>query len=180
MQESGTIALSYLRANAEELGIELPNDKRVHVHFPAGAVPKDGPSAGVTMTVALVSLLTGRRVKGDVAMTGEVTLQGRVLPIGGVKEKVLAAHRAGVTDVILPIANEVDTDDIPESVRDEVTIHLVSTVAEALEVALAANDEHSPPSIRVNGPLSSNRDFHEAFGCKKGSPMNPEEQCTIW
>ena len=137
MQESGTIALSYLRANAEQLGIELPNDKRVHVHFPAGAVPKDGPSAGVTMTVALVSLLTGRRVKGDVAMTGEVTLQGRVLPIGGVKEKVLAAHRAGVTDVILPIANEVDTDDIPETVRDEVTIHLVSTVGEALEVALA-------------------------------------------
>ena len=138
MQESGSIALSFLRANAESLGIELPNDKRVHVHFPAGAVPKDGPSAGVTMTVALVSLLTGRRVKGDVAMTGEVTLQGRVLPIGGVKEKVLAAHRAGVTDVILPIANEPDTDDIPESVRDEVTIHLVSTVSEALEVALAA------------------------------------------
>ncbi|MEM8706182.1 MAG: endopeptidase La [Actinomycetota bacterium] len=137
MQESGSIALSYLRANAEQLGIELPNDKKVHVHFPAGAVPKDGPSAGVTMTVALVSLLTGRRVKGDVAMTGEVTLQGRVLPIGGVKEKVLAAHRAGVTDVILPIANEFDTDDIPESVRDEVTIHLVSTVSEALEVALA-------------------------------------------
>ncbi len=138
MQESGSIALSYLRANAETLGIDLPNDKRVHVHFPAGAIPKDGPSAGVTMTVALVSLLTGRRVRGDVAMTGEVTLQGRVLPIGGVKEKVLAAHRAGVTDVILPIANEVDTDDIPESVRDEVTIHLVTTVAEALEVALAA------------------------------------------
>ncbi|MEM9200312.1 MAG: endopeptidase La [Actinomycetota bacterium] len=138
MQESGSIALSFLRANADSLGIELPNDKRVHVHFPAGAVPKDGPSAGVTMTVALVSLLTGRRVKGDVAMTGEVTLQGRVLPIGGVKEKVLAAHRAGVTDVILPIANEPDTDDIPESIRDEVTIHLVSTVAEALDVALAS------------------------------------------
>ena len=138
MQESGSIALSFLRSNAESLGIDLPNDKRVHVHFPAGAVPKDGPSAGVTMTVALVSLLTGRRVKGDVAMTGEVTLQGRVLPIGGVKEKVLAAHRAGVTDVILPIANEPDTDDIPESVRDEVTIHLVSTVSEALDVALAA------------------------------------------
>ncbi|MEM9518348.1 MAG: endopeptidase La [Actinomycetota bacterium] len=138
MQESGSIALSFLRANADSLGIELPNNKRVHVHFPAGAVPKDGPSAGVTMTVALVSLLTGRRVKGDVAMTGEVTLQGRVLPIGGVKEKVLAAHRAGVTDVILPIANEPDTDDIPESIRDEVTIHLVSTVAEALDVALAS------------------------------------------
>ena len=136
MQESGSIALSFLRANAEQLGIDLPDDRRVHVHFPAGAVPKDGPSAGVTMTVALVSLLTGRRVRGDVAMTGEVTLQGRVLPIGGVKEKVLAAHRAGVTDVILPVANEPDTDDIPDSVREEVTIHLVSTVSQALEVAL--------------------------------------------
>jgi len=138
MQESAQIALSYLRANSEKLGIELPDDRRVHVHFPAGAVPKDGPSAGVTMSVALVSLLTGRRVRGDVAMTGEVTLQGRVLPIGGVKEKVLAAHRAGVTDVILPIANEGDVDDIPEQVRDEVTIHLVTRVEEALEVALVA------------------------------------------
>lgn len=137
MQESGQIALSYLRANAERLGIDLPEDRVVHVHFPAGATPKDGPSAGVTMTVALVSLLTGRRVRGDVAMTGEVTLQGRVLPIGGVKEKVLAAHRAGVTDVILPIANGRDVDDIDEKVRDQVTIHLVATVDEALEVALA-------------------------------------------
>jgi len=138
MQESAQIALSFLRANAGRLGIELPDDQRVHVHFPAGAVPKDGPSAGVTMSVALVSLLTGRRVRGDVAMTGEVTLQGRVLPIGGVKEKVLAAHRAGVTDVILPIANEGDVDDIPESVRDEVAIHLVTRVEEALEVALVS------------------------------------------
>lgn len=136
MQESAQIALSYLRANAPRLGIDLPEDRRVHVHFPAGAVPKDGPSAGVTMSVALVSLLTGRRVRGDVAMTGEVTLQGRVLPIGGVKEKVLAAHRAGLTHVILPIANEGDVDDVPERVRDEVTIHLVSRVEEALEVAL--------------------------------------------
>lgn len=138
MQESGQIALSFLRANAERLGVELPDDRRIHVHFPAGATPKDGPSAGVTMTVALVSLLRGRRVRGDVAMTGEVTLQGRVLPIGGVKEKVLAAHRAGVTDVILPVANGRDVDDIPEQVRNEVTIHLVTTVDEALEVALAA------------------------------------------
>jgi ATP-dependent Lon protease len=138
MQESAQIALSYLQANAEQLNIELPDDRRVHVHFPAGAVPKDGPSAGVTMAVALVSLLQGRRVRGDVAMTGEVTLQGRVLPIGGVKEKVLAAHRAGVTDVILPIANGGDVDDIPEQVRNEMTVHLVSTVEEALAIALAA------------------------------------------
>ncbi|MEQ8842870.1 MAG: endopeptidase La [Acidimicrobiales bacterium] len=138
MQESAQIALSFLRANGERLGIELPDDRRVHVHFPAGAVPKDGPSAGVTMTVALVSLLSGRRVRGDVAMTGEVTLQGRVLPIGGVKEKVLAAHRAGVTHVILPIANEGDVDDIPQAVRDDVTIHLVTRVEEAVELALVA------------------------------------------
>jgi ATP-dependent Lon protease len=137
MQESAQIALSYLRANAAALGIELPEGHRVHVHFPAGAVPKDGPSAGVTMSVALVSLLSGRRVRGDVAMTGEVTLQGRVLPIGGVKEKVLAAHRAGITHVILPIANAGDVDDIPPQVRDEVTIHLVTRVEDALEVALA-------------------------------------------
>jgi ATP-dependent Lon protease len=136
MQESGQIALSFLRANPERVGVELPDDRRVHVHFPAGAIPKDGPSAGVTMTVALVSLLSGRRVRGDVAMTGEVTLQGRVLPIGGVKEKVLAAHRAGVTNVILPIANERDVEDIPDQVRDQVEIHLVSTVDEALAVAL--------------------------------------------
>ena len=107
------------------------------MHFPAGATLKDGPSAGVAMTVALVSLLCDQRVRGDVAMTGEVTLHGRVLPIGGVKEKVLAAHRAGVTDVILPIANGREVDDISDEVRDVVIIHLVSTVDEALDVALA-------------------------------------------
>ena len=109
--------MSYLRANAPRLGIDLPEDRRVHVHFPAGAVPKDGPSAGVTMSVALVSLLTGRPVKHTVGMTGEVTLQGRVLPIGGLKQKVLAAHRAGLTEVIIPRRNEIDIDDIPEADR---------------------------------------------------------------
>jgi ATP-dependent Lon protease len=138
MKESGEIALSYLRSNADAFDIELPDDKRVHVHFPAGAVPKDGPSAGVTMTVALVSLLTNRRVRGDVAMTGEVTLQGKVLPIGGVKEKVLAAHRAGVTDVILPVANGPDLEDIPDEIREAMTLHLVGSVSEAVEIALAA------------------------------------------
>jgi ATP-dependent Lon protease len=138
MKESGEIALSYLRSNADAFGIELPDDRRVHVHFPAGAVPKDGPSAGVTMTVALVSLLTNRRVRGDVAMTGEVTLQGRVLPIGGVKEKVLAAHRAGVTNVILPAGNAADLEDVPEEIRESMTLHTVSSVKEAVEIALAA------------------------------------------
>nr|WP_229022765.1 endopeptidase La [Actinomarinicola tropica] len=138
MKESGQIALSYLRANRERLGIAADLDRTVHVHFPAGAIPKDGPSAGVTMTTALVSALTGRRVRPDVAMTGEVTLHGKVLPIGGVKEKVLAAQRAGVTDVILPVANGADVDELPDAVRDAVTIHLVDSIPEVLEIALTA------------------------------------------
>ena len=102
--------------------------RRFHVHFPAGAVPKDGPSAGVTMTTAFVSLLTDRNVKPTIGMTGEVTLRGKVLPIGGVKQKVLAAHRAGLTEVILPKRNGADLDDVPERVRDEMTFHLADTV----------------------------------------------------
>jgi ATP-dependent Lon protease len=108
----------------------------VHVHVPAGAVPKDGPSAGITMTTALVSLFTGRPVRADVGMTGEVTLQGRVLPIGGVKQKVLAAHRAGLREVLLPARNEADLDDVPEEVREALTIHLVDDVADVVARAL--------------------------------------------
>ena len=150
MKESAQIALSYLRANGERLGIPtLPlADHRVHVHFPAGAVPKDGPSAGVTMTTALASLLTGRLVRGDVGMTGEVSLTGRVLPIGGVKQKLLAAHRAGLTDVILPERNAPDLEDVPQHVRDDLTLHLVSDVAEVIALALepaAADDEAAGP-----------------------------------
>ena len=111
-------------------------DGRFHVHVPAGAVPKDGPSAGVTMTTALVSLLTDRPVRAAVGMTGEVTLQGRVLPIGGVKQKVLAAHRAGLTEVVLPKRNGPDLDDVPERVRAEMTFHLVDDVHEVLDIAL--------------------------------------------
>ena len=137
MKESAQIALSYVRAHAETLGIEpVWNDKRVHVHVPAGAVPKDGPSAGVTIVTALASLASGRPVRGTVGMTGEVTLQGRVLPIGGVKQKVLAAHRAGLREVILPKRNEADIDDVPESVRNDMTFHPVSDVAEVLQIAL--------------------------------------------
>ncbi len=106
------------------------------MHFPAGAVPKDGPSAGVTMTTALVSLFTGRPVRADVGMTGEVTLQGRVLPIGGVKQKVLAAHRAGLREVLLPARNEADLDDVPEEVRADLAIHLVDDVADVVALAL--------------------------------------------
>ncbi|MEZ5177613.1 MAG: endopeptidase La [Acidimicrobiales bacterium] len=133
MKESARIALSYVRAHRAELGIAPGADQRaVHVHFPAGAVPKDGPSAGITMTTALVSLFTGRTVKPNVAMTGEVTLQGRVLPIGGVKQKLLAAHRLGLTEVIIPARNEADLDDVPETVRAELTVHLAHDIAEVI------------------------------------------------
>jgi ATP-dependent Lon protease len=137
MKESAQIALSYVRSHADDL--QIPHDainKSFHIHVPEGAVPKDGPSAGVTMTTALVSLLTGRPVRNTVAMTGEVSLQGLVLPIGGVKQKVLAAHRMGLTEVILPRRNEKDIDDVPESVREKMTFHLASRVEDVLEHAL--------------------------------------------
>ena len=137
MKESAQIGLSYVRSHALDLGLEPGfEEKAFHVHVPAGAVPKDGPSAGVTMVTALVSLLTGRPVRSSVGMTGEVTLQGRVLPIGGVKQKLLAAHRAGLTEIILPHRNEADLDDLPESVRRAMTIHLVKDVREVLDYAL--------------------------------------------
>ncbi len=138
MSESGQIALSYIRSRADGLGIEPEAlTRHLHVHFPAGAVPKDGPSAGVTMTTALVSLLTGAPVRSDVAMTGEISLQGNVLPIGGVKQKLLAAHRAGMTEVVIPARNEPDLDDVPDAVRDGLTIHLATTIDDVLPVALA-------------------------------------------
>jgi ATP-dependent Lon protease len=139
MSESAHIALSFIRANADELGVpETAFEKRkFHLHVPAGAVPKDGPSAGITMTTALTSLLTGRPVKPGVGMTGEVTLQGRVLPIGGLKQKLLAAHRAGLTDVVIPADNEPDLDDVPEQVREQLHVHPVHDVREVLAVALS-------------------------------------------
>src|SRR5579864_4839900 len=137
MKESAQIALSYVRSHAQDLGIaQEAINQNFHIHVPAGAVPKDGPSAGVTMTTAIVSLLTGRPVRNTVGMTGEVTLQGLVLPIGGVKQKVLAAHRMGLKEVILPQRNEKDLDDVPESVRNEMTFHLASQVEDVLRHAL--------------------------------------------
>jgi ATP-dependent Lon protease len=137
MKESAQIALSYVRSHAEQLGITGTFENRAfHLHVPAGAVPKDGPSAGTAMTTALVSLLTGRPVKETVAMTGEVTLQGNVLPIGGVKQKLLAAHRAGMKEVILPHRNEADLDDVPESVLAELKVHLAKRINEVLDIAL--------------------------------------------
>ncbi len=139
MKESAQIALSYVEAHAGELGIALDDLKRrFHVHVPAGAIPKDGPSAGVTMVTAVTSLLTGRKVRSDLGMTGEVTLQGKVLPIGGLKQKVLAAHRAGLTRVVFPQRNEIDLDDIPESVRETITFHPVESIDQVLELALEA------------------------------------------
>jgi len=138
MKESAQIALSFVRSHAAELGIDPERmHRRVHVHVPAGAVPKDGPSAGITMTTALVSLLTGRPVKPSVGMTGEITLQGKVLPIGGVKQKVLAAHRAGLTEVVLPKRNGPDLDDVPERVRAQMTFHLADSYADVLGAAFA-------------------------------------------
>ena len=136
MKESASIVASLVAVQLESEGGSMPDDHRIHVHFPAGAVPKDGPSAGITMTTALVSLLTGRRVRPEVAMTGEITLQGKVLPIGGVKQKVLAAHRAGITTVLLPDANGRDLDDIPDDVREQLDIRLVKNISEVLELAL--------------------------------------------
>ncbi len=138
MKESARIALTYVRSHADQLGIdeESFDDRSFHVHVPAGAIPKDGPSAGITMTTAIASLLSGRPVKHTVGMTGEVTLQGRVLPIGGLKQKVLAAHAAGLTDVIIPERNRADLDDVPEDVKAALSFHPVMTLDEVLALAL--------------------------------------------
>src|SRR5581483_10675193 len=138
MKESAQIALSAVRAHAAELGLdeEMFEDRSFHIHVPAGAIPKDGPSAGIAMATAFASLLSGRPVKHTVGMTGEVTLQGHVLPIGGLKQKALAAHAAGLTDVIIPERNRGDLDDVPQKVRDEIRFHPVMSLAEVLELAL--------------------------------------------
>ncbi|HZB34475.1 MAG TPA: endopeptidase La [Gaiellaceae bacterium] len=145
MKESARIALSYVRSHAEDLGLDEHDfeDASFHVHVPAGAIPKDGPSAGITMTTALASLLTGRPVKHTVGMTGEVTLQGRVLPIGGLKQKALAAHAAGLTDVIIPERNRADLDDVPEDVRNEMSFHPVMSLGEVLELSLEPHAAHA-------------------------------------
>jgi len=137
MKESAQIALSAVRSQADRLGVEQAAfERKFHVHVPAGAIPKDGPSAGITMATALASLLSGRPVKHTVGMTGELTLQGRVLPIGGLKQKVLAAHAAGLTDVVIPERNRADLDDVPEHVREELRFHPVMSLDEVLEIAL--------------------------------------------
>ena len=146
MKESAQIALSWVRAHADQLGHPAGGRSattRSTCTFPPGAIPKDGPSAGIAMTTALASLLTGRPVKHTVGMTGEVTLQGRVLPIGGLKQKVLAAHAAGLTDVIIPERNRGDLDDVPADVREEMTFHPVLSVDEVLDLALEPAPDHA-------------------------------------
>ena len=142
MKESATAALTFVRAHATQLGIEenFLHGSDIHIHVPAGAIPKDGPSAGIAMLVTLASLITGKQVRRDVAMTGEITLRGDVLPVGGIKEKVLAAHRAGIREVILPYINNKDLPDVPEQVREEMQFHLVRAMPDALEVALESTE----------------------------------------
>lgn len=138
MQESAKTGISYIRSIADSLGVEedFYKNKDIHIHIPEGAVPKDGPSAGVTMAVALISTLTGRAARKDVAMTGEITLRGRVMPVGGIREKVLAAHRGGIKKVLLPRDCEKDLDEIPEKVRKQMNFVLIDNVMDAVKEAL--------------------------------------------
>jgi ATP-dependent Lon protease len=158
MKESATAALSFARSHAKELGIEenFYSENEIHVHIPAGAIPKDGPSAGITMATAIISLLTNNPVRKDVAMTGEVTLLGKVLPIGGLKEKSLAAMRQGVKDIIIPFRNVKDLEEIPEEFRKKLNFIPVKNLSEVLSVALE----------RKIAPLKSITDKSTAMGAK--------------
>jgi ATP-dependent Lon protease len=140
MRESAEAALSWVRANAERLGVDSPvlRAGELHLHVPAGAVPKDGPSAGIALVAALVSVLTGRRVDGQTGMTGEISLRGKVLPVGGIKDKLLAATRAGVTTVILPRRNEKDLVEVPDEVREKLDLRPVDAIDDVLAIALEA------------------------------------------
>jgi ATP-dependent Lon protease len=153
MQESARAAQSYLWSHANEFGIsaEMFKDYGVHLHVPAGAIPKDGPSAGVTITAALASLYTGRRVRPDTAMTGEITLSGLVFPVGGLKEKILAAHRAGIRRILLPARNEADIEDLPDDVRKELQIVFVSQIREVIDAALEVLVANPPPPPIITG-----------------------------
>ena len=154
MRESMQAALSWVRSNAGELGIseDFFSNHDLHIHVPAGAIPKDGPSAGVTMATAIVSALTGRKVRKDVAMTGEITLRGLVLPIGGVKEKLLAAHRAGIKTFLMPKKNKKDLVDVPQEVIDTVDIKLMETIDEVLKAALLPGPNVTPAQIEAARP----------------------------
>jgi ATP-dependent Lon protease len=180
MKESARAALSYVRSEAERLSLprDFFNGVDIHLHVPAGATPKDGPSAGIAMATALASLLTGRPVRDDVAMTGEITLRGKVLPIGGVKEKVLAAHRAGIKTVILPHRNERDLDDIPAELRAEIEFVLVDRVDEVLDTALRREPVEPPveePQGQPTGGPPIREDLDEGVHIVDSS-MTTEDQ----
>ena len=172
MQESARAALSYVRANAEKLGLrsDFFQDTDIHLHVPAGAQPKDGPSAGVTMVTALVSLISGRPIKADVGMTGEITLRGQVMPVGGIKEKILAAHRAGLKVIIMPKRNEADLEDLPGEVLDELEFHFVETMDEVLKIALETPKPKRKTSTRTPQKKTSKSTTHKtsAKSSKKG------------
>jgi ATP-dependent Lon protease len=163
MKESGRAAWTFAKSRWREYGIpqKALKGSEVHIHVPAGAIPKDGPSAGITMATALVSALSGRKVRRDVAMTGELTLTGRVLPIGGIKEKVLGAVRAGIREIILPAENEAEIEDIPEAVRETLTLHLVheldDVLAAAMETTPASRTEPAPPPPSARAPRERSR-----------------------
>jgi len=165
MQESAQAAMSYVRSRAQMFGIPKDFYRRLdlHIHVPEGAIPKDGPSAGITMATSLVSALTQIPVRCDVAMTGEITLRGKVLPIGGVKEKLLAAHRAGIKTIVLPKDNQKDLADIPANIKDEFTVHLVESMDEVLKIALT----HQPTPILTaevpfQPPIGGDGDLQES------------------
>ncbi|HEX6283780.1 MAG TPA: endopeptidase La, partial [Pyrinomonadaceae bacterium] len=168
MQESARAAQSYLWSHAAEFGLdpEIFKEYGVHLHVPAGAIPKDGPSAGVTITAALASLYSGRRVRPDTAMTGEITLSGLVFPIGGVKEKVLAAHRAGIKRILLPSRNEADVEDIPEDVRNDLQIVFVSTINEVIDSALEVLVANPPPPVVTESVRGGRRPEPEPLSVK--------------
>ena len=154
MKESARAALTYAKSHAKELGIDVSdlNDKDIHIHVPAGAIPKDGPSAGVTMATALISTLSGIPVRYDVAMTGEITISGRVLPIGGLKEKILGACRAGITDIILPSENIADLEDLSEEERKRITVHPASDLGDVLDAALRQADRYNGQTHKAPTP----------------------------
>ena len=173
MQESAQAALSFARARAADLGIEDAafEELDIHIHLPEGAIPKDGPSAGITMATALISALTNRPVRRDVAMTGEITLRGRVLPVGGLKEKAIAAHRAGVSVVLVPAKNEKDLIELPRKIRREVAFTLVRSMDEVLEKALL-----EPVSPRRPGRRRTRKQVNGEDASAQNRPLEEESQ----